>query len=299
MFLNPAFAGATNEYRLSLGYRNQWPELPQSFVTSAASFDAYFPEIRSGVGLSALYDYAGAGLLSQLRIQGSYSYAFRITRKISARPALSVGYYRRGVDPDKLIFGDQLTRGSNRSSIEQVGLTKGFFDFSTGFLVYSENFWFGFSALHLNSPNQSLLGEISNLPTYYSVHTGVRVILRKGYKNKIERAIYGAMNLRSQEANIQADIGFYGEFNPMIIGLWYRGLDWMQQNELNYHTARDAIIPMLGVEWRNCIFAYSYDITISNLFGNTGGAHEIGISWEFEDYREPRHKIRILPCPAF
>lgn len=297
--LNPAFAGATKQYRVSAGYRNQWPELPEAFVSYTASFDAYVPELNSGFGLTVLRDRAGVGALSQTRVNGAYSYAFRLSDKITARPAISFGYYRRGIDSDRLIFGDQLVRGTGRSSVEQLERQKGFFDASAGGLIYSKSLWIGFSALHLNQPNESLLGDISNLPTFYSIHMGGRVVVEKDRFDNVKKAFWGAVNLKTQNENVQTDIGFYAQFDPVIFGLWYRGIDWKQSNQDAFYNTRDAIIPMIGLKTNGFSFAYSYDITISDLAIATGGAHEIGIVYEYVDPRPKKRKYRIVPCPAF
>ena len=297
--LNPAFSGATKQYRFTSGYRNQWPELPQAFVTYTAAFDAFVPELNSGFGIVLLKDKAGSGALSQSRVNLSYSYVFKLTKEISARPAVSFGYYRRGVDSGNLIFGDQLLRGTDRSSVEQLEQQKGFFDASAGALIYSKNIWLGFSALHLNKPNESLLNEISNLPTFYSLHFGGRLVIEKDRFDKVLRAFWLAVNMKSQNENVQTDVGVYAEFSPVIFGLWYRGIDWKQSNNDAFYNTRDAIIPMVGFRHLGLTIAYSYDITISDLSGATGGSHEIGLVYEFVDPRPKKRRYRIIPCPAF
>jgi len=46
---------------------------------------------------------------------------------------------------------------------------------------------------------------------------------------------------------------------------------------------------------------YSYDFTISNLIGSTGGAHEISIVYEFNNLSigQLKKRIRAIPCPEF
>lgn len=297
--LNPAFAGATPQYRASAGYRNQWPELPQAFVSYTASFDAYVPELNSGFGITMLRDRAGVGALSQTRVNLSYAYSIQLNKNITARPAISFGYYQRGVDSDRLIFGDQLVRGTSRSTVEQLERQKGFFDASAGGLIYSKNIWVGFSALHLNKPNESLLGDISSLPTFYSLHFGGRIVIEKDRFDVVEKAFWLAVNMKAQNESVQTDVGVYAEFSPIVFGLWYRGIDWQKKNDDAFYNTRDAIIPLVGIKLEGFSVAYSYDITISDISGATGGAHEIGLVYEFIDPRPKKRKYRIVPCPAF
>lgn len=41
LYLNPAFAGSQRCPRVALNYRNQWPALSGTFVTSSASYDQH------------------------------------------------------------------------------------------------------------------------------------------------------------------------------------------------------------------------------------------------------------------
>ncbi|HEY8402030.1 MAG TPA: PorP/SprF family type IX secretion system membrane protein, partial [Cytophagaceae bacterium] len=79
LYLNPAFAGATNESRIIFNNRHQWTSLPKAFVTYAASFDHNFVKYNSGVGLIAMVDRAGTGGLTSANIGAIYSYKINLT----------------------------------------------------------------------------------------------------------------------------------------------------------------------------------------------------------------------------
>ena len=68
LYLSPSFAGATNEYRLAVNYRDQWPAVPGVFNTYSISFDKAMPNFNSGIGVLATYDVAGSGNLSTTNI---------------------------------------------------------------------------------------------------------------------------------------------------------------------------------------------------------------------------------------
>ena len=78
--LSPSFAGATEEYRFAMNYRNQWPAVPGVFHTYSISFDKAMPNFNSGIGVLATYDVAGSGNLSTTNIGLLYSYDFNINR---------------------------------------------------------------------------------------------------------------------------------------------------------------------------------------------------------------------------
>ena len=297
-YLNPAFAGATQQYRVGLNYRNQWPQIPGAFETYNLSVDAYIPEVNSSLGLIATADNAGSGALKYTSVGGLFGYEFRVTRKVVIKPAIQFSVYKYGVDANKLVFADQLIRGLGRSSVEYVDPNPGLrFDLAAGGLIYSEAGWLGFSGHHLTRLNQSLTGQISNIPEKWSLHGGYRFVLRKS-RDRITRALWAAANIKEQAGFRQLDLGFYTEFYPVIFGFWYRGIPVGNSDE-EYHRNTDAIISMIGLKLDQFRFGYSYDLTISKLAGSTGGAHEISLSFEFVDPRPKKRDRRMVPCPTF
>ena len=68
LYLSPSFAGATNEYRFAMNYRDQWPSVPGVFNTYSISFDKALTNFNSGIGVLATYDVAGSGNLSTTNI---------------------------------------------------------------------------------------------------------------------------------------------------------------------------------------------------------------------------------------
>ncbi|HRN35560.1 MAG TPA: type IX secretion system membrane protein PorP/SprF, partial [Flavobacteriales bacterium] len=63
----------------------------------------------------------------------------------------------------------------------------------------------------------------------------------------------------------------------------------------------DAIALLAGFKAGDWRFGYSYDITISRLAINSGGAHEITAVYEFADKRKKRSmaRRRVVPCAKF
>jgi len=61
LYLAPSFAGATQMDRVSTSYRNQWPSLPGVFVSYTFSYDHFFSNFHSGVGILIMRDVAWFG----------------------------------------------------------------------------------------------------------------------------------------------------------------------------------------------------------------------------------------------
>jgi type IX secretion system PorP/SprF family membrane protein len=305
MLLNPAFAGTSIQSRVAMNYRNQWPALPKAFVAYNFSFDHYFADVKSGVGLNVSHDRAGTGALTYTNVSLQYAYEINITRKISLRPAITIGYGSNFLDIDKLTFGDQLARQDDgastidpdRARFEQEPVA--YPDFGTGFLVFAEKFWFGASLFHINEPVHSVIGRESVLPRRFSAHGGLRLRVAEGGAFSKRQYIVPAFNYQSQGLFDQLDIGFYYEYDPIVLGLWYRGLPGLKSNE-NNAINQDALAVLVGYEVNNMRIGYSYDLTISTLTPNSGGSHEISMVMEFASKKSKRkNKRRVMPCAKF
>lgn len=301
-YLNPAFAGTTIQSRISSNYRNQWPSIPGAFVAYNVAYDHYAPEIKSGFGLLATHERAGSGALRSSSISAQYAYEIRMNRQLYFRPALQFTYSNRNINFNDLIFGDQLIRNNDPTSVEEnVFEPVNFFDMSSGGLFYSPKFWFGASLHHINQPNESLYPDrIGLLPRKVSVHGGYRFNAGSGgYYRKSGKEIVVAFNYKSQAEFSQLDLGAYLELDPLVLGVWYRGLP-IKSNNLGYLN-QDAVAVLAGIGTDRFRFAYSYDITVSQLsVGASGGAHEISIIYEWANKRNARlGKRRIVPCAKF
>lgn len=305
MYLNPAFAGTSIQSRVAMTYRNQWPAIPKAFVSYNLAIDHFVSEVNSGIGLTIQNDKAGTGGLSYTAIALQYAYEIHVTRKISVRPALSFGFGSTFLDIDKLTFSDQLARDDDgvatldpdRARFVQKPVN--YPDLGAGLLVFSKTFWFGASLQHMNEPVQSVTGGDTQLPKKLSVHGGVRINLSDLSAFRSRQSIIPAFNYQAQGLFDQLDLGFYYEYDPIVIGLWYRGLPLIKSNGYDYLN-QDAIAVLVGYEINNMKIGYSYDVTISKLSPNSGGAHEITWAMEFASKKnKKRNKRRVVPCAKF
>jgi type IX secretion system PorP/SprF family membrane protein len=299
-YLNPAFAGTSVQSRVIMNYRHQWPSIPGAFVTYNFSYDINVESINSGLGFLMTHDKAGSGGLRFTTIAGQYVYQLKLNQKWFLRPAVQYGFSWRDVDWMNLTFGDQLIRGGDVTSSEFItGDKVKYFDFSSGMLLFSKKSWLGVSAHHINEPNESLKGDESPLPIKYSVHGGyVFKIHTIGDKN-VDAKIKAAFNFKSQNKFDQLDLGVYYEHNPIVIGVWYRGIPLFKQYDDGYQN-NDAVIALFGYNVKNLRIGYTYDMTISRLFSNTGGTHEISLTYEFASKEVSlSRRRRVVDCPKF
>ncbi|MDY0097603.1 MAG: PorP/SprF family type IX secretion system membrane protein [Bacteroidales bacterium] len=295
LYLAPSFAGATAEYRLALNYRNQWPAIPGVFHTYSISFDKALINFNSGIGIIATYDVAGSGDLSTTNIGLLYSYDFNISQDWHIRPGVNFKFHYMGLDIYKLVFASQMTGSGTVPSVYPPPFDNvADIDFATSALVYNDRIWAGFTLDHLLRPKQSFYGDDANLPVKINVFGGLQVLRKTRLRQKLQEVLSVAMNFQKQADFYQSDLGLYYYRDPLIFGVWYRGIPFATSQ------AGDAIIGLIGIKTNQLHIGYSYDFTVSNLISSTSGSHEVSLVYEFDTSSlGQRRKIRAIPCPEF
>jgi len=306
IYLNPAFAGTGNNTRAVVIHRIQWPNLPQAFTNSTVSLDYNGDNINSGFGFIAHQEKEGTAALQSTTASFIYSYHANLNNRVVIRPALKFGYVFRDIDRTKLILGDQVDFGvdgtpSQDPQVNAIRL-KNYWDIGAGVLMYTKKSWFGIAIDHLTHPNRSLLEGEDRLPLRYSVHLGSRYPLQKLIPvGSIAPTIAPSVLYRRQGKFQQLDAGASLHLQPVIVGLYYRGLPIINNPEGRIN--QDAIILLAGLEYLNFEIAYSFDMNISRLDPVAGGgAHEFSLIYNFRiprsSYKPPKAQRR-LDCPVF
>ncbi len=298
LFLNPGFTGLTPRQRFVVNNRIQWPGLPQAFSTYAASYDAYFPKISSGVGILFTSNKMGSMNWRSNTAQLLYSYKVRLTEELVFSPGISFGFGSNGLDRSKLKMGDMLQYGGATMdpTISKLSNSQ-YMDFGSGFLLYSKSIWLGATFSHLNRPHLSVLGQDDQLQMKTTIHAGARIDMSsRGYK---ARQIYFTPSFiyRMQgKVFSQLDAGVNFHVDPVSVGIWYRGKPFAKN--VSNAIDQDALILFLGLHLKKITAGYSYDFTISSLGPGTGGAHELSIVYELPA-RKKLNKNKLIPCPVF
>ena len=115
-------------------------------------------------GIYALLDSQGLGNLKSTEVGSQFSYQLQLNEETFLRLGLQGAYATRTLDYFGLTFGDQYTNGGftgnpTQEPLVQNGLPQvSYADFSSGAMVYSDWYWAGISAHHINRPNQAFSG---------------------------------------------------------------------------------------------------------------------------------------------
>ncbi|MCK5207564.1 MAG: type IX secretion system membrane protein PorP/SprF [Cyclobacteriaceae bacterium] len=301
LYLNPGLAGSVKQPRLIFNSRMQWTKLPNAFNTYAASADYLVEDWSSAFGVLAMTDKAGSANLRNTSISGIYAAKIRIAEGWVFSPGVTFGYASRSIDFDKLVFGDMIIHNgpTTDDAIGHLG-NQSYFDFSSGAVIYNKTFWAGFSGYHINEPNYSLLGEDAKLPMRLSVHGGMRIPIKHSILSSSKlSSIAPSFVYKTQGEFQQFDIGTNIIFDPVMVGLWYRGVPTSKNYSEKF--SQDAIIFILGLNLQFVEVGYSFDFTISDIGPQSGGSHEISLTLLLPEIQsnKVKRKDKILPCPNY
>ena len=309
MLLNPAMTGAFScNYRVSAIFRGQWgsvlkDEAVPMFRTPSVSLDFRTNDFKHGnafgFGAYFLNDKAGESKFQTNRWGLSLAYHRALDRR--GEHVLSVGIttaiWQRSIDYSGLQFPDQNNNGTfdplKPNGEYLVNNNFLFWDVSAG-LMYTGRFgrrarasgYIGFAVDHLNTPNESFLGDNSvRLPRKFTVHGGYRFPI-KGRFDAQPKFIYMNQGV-SHELNLGTDIRIIfeereREGNNFRFGAMFRLVGG--DNKAAWHDAQlnsEAVILNAGVEWNHINFSAAYDINVSQLVkgSQSQGAFELAASY--------------------
>ena len=131
----------------------------------------------------------------------------------------------------------------------------------------------------------------TQVPVKISLFGGVELVRKSRLLKPDEETMTLAYLFKKQGPFTQLDLGVYWYKNPLVLGLWYRGIP-------PFNSQRgDAFIILVRIQNKKFQYRLSYDVTISNLIGQAIGSHEISMSVKFALPR--RTKKGEVPCPEF
>jgi type IX secretion system PorP/SprF family membrane protein len=304
LFLNPAFAGSSEITRVGFNFRNQWPALDQSFVAFSAYADHFIDSKNSGIGIIVNGSRESLANLQNTEVGLLYSYRLRLGQSSFLHMGIQGSYATRSASFDEVVLSTQLdiSKGvvlPGAGGAIPDASQRSFADLHTGLFYYNDRFWLGVSGHHLTQPNISYLDlDKDILPIRYSAHGGVKFDLEPGAINDYfnntqqERTLSLAFNYKRQGLYDQLDFGMELFFDPIILGVWYRGFPTrigLPNNE--------ALIGLIGFSLQSGIdLGYSYDFTLSQLgWRNSGGAHEVSLRYSFVNQLWDKSQRKRLP----
>ncbi len=307
LMTNPANTGFMPEgdYRLGVNYRNQWSSIMSvPYKTMSAFGDAQILQNESngwmGIGGVILRDVAGSGNLTSTKVYGSIAYHQMINLGSLLSLGFNVGWANKQINVTNLKFPDQfdghffdnhlpttVTLDANNINYLdiQAGMNYAYFPDDNTYINA------GFSTMHINRPRESFFdaqpGVDNRIPVRHTAFVNGSFKINDQWI--INPNSYFSLQAKSKEwligANAHYNLSGDGE-NVLIGGLYYRNTD--------------AVIPMIGLGYKDYTFTFTYDATISTLknYNSSRGAFEFSLIKQgvFDRYNGNR---REAMCPSF
>lgn len=297
LHVNPALAGISFGPRININYRNEWPGIDNAYATYAVSYDQHFEKISGGVGVSLLADQVAGGLLNTYRAGLMYSYLLSLSDNFGVKIGAEAGVIYKTIDRQKFVFGDQIEPGNISNVLPLTNETefddnKIYPDFSAGIVGFTNIFYAGVGVKHLSQPNESFRDsdeEGARLPLRTAAHVGASFKLTR---QRDKNYFFSPNALFVQQGKFtQLNVGSYVQLGWIFGGAWFR------------HTIEnsDAVIGLLGISYEFVRIGYSYDVTVSELSGHSGGSHEVSLTLIFgeDNPLQPSGKAGMMKCPVF
>lgn len=316
LYLNPAFTGNLDyecrrlpESRLRFigNYRNQYQG---NYVTYMGSIDYRSKSGNWGYGALLYQDQqnastAGTTPFSNFSGAALVSYKVGIINDWKLHSGVQLGYVNRSVNSG-YIFPDQLSPSGNIGPTNEKisSQSVGNFDAAAGVLIYNANVYIGGAVHHLSQPNLSLTGAVDKLPMKMDVHTGYRIPFKKqrGFARRgADHSITPVVHYKRQGNAQQLDLGTYFNYEPIVLGAWYRGLPITKAPDNSFQ--QDALVLLAGLraptDYGLFKIGLSYDFPLSKGSINAGRTFELSLGYQFIDERcRKRVSYKAIPCPG-
>lgn len=278
----PSFAGLNLSGKVFATYRNMYSSLKGGHV-AVAGYDQYFHPMRSSFGANIAYTNYASSALSQTEFNIQYNYSVQMTTDWYFRPGLQLGLFYRSIDPDKMIFADQIAPDGSflpTTSFNPVNTSVVRFDAGVSILFYNQYFFGGVHADNLLGNKISFMdqAEATN-PLKLSVFAAGMIPISKGlgkYDAKDDVTIAALYQWQGQFHQIDLDIMYHRRY--FMAGVGYRGVPFYTPEGLQ---SQDAVKLMIGGSVAGFSLSYSYDINVSSLIDVSGGSHEIVLTYRF------------------
>ncbi len=304
---NPANTGfiPDGDYRLGINYRDQWSTIMSvPYKTMSAFGDVQvmknkFENGWIGLGGVILRDVAGSGNLTSTKLYGSVAYHQLLGYSSLLSLGFNVGMSNKQINVSNLKFPDQFDGkffdsklptsvfldNNNISYLDmQVGMNYAYFPTPS---IYVNT---GFSVHHVNRPHESFFsteatGVDNRVPMRYigflngSFKLNDEVILNPNIYYTRQSNVSELVGGMNAHYNLSGD----GEY-LLIAGAYYRH--------------KEAIIPLVGLGFKDYTFTFTYDATISSLknYNNSRGAFEFSLIKQ--GVISPGGQ-KVTPCPTF
>lgn len=303
---NPALAGLfEGDVRVQGVYRNQWNSISFPYQTGSLNAEYKFPVGKGDdfftAGVQFMFDRAGTVALTTTHLLPALNFhkSLSQTRNTYLSLGFMGGLVSRRLDFSKVTTNNQYDGFSYNGSLptgEVFNANYSFLDMTVGMSLSTtlgseeqHNIFGGIAYHHFNKPVHSFYQSINHLPKW---------VLSGGLRLNLDPMNY---------ITFHGDYSKQGPHQMAIAGAMYSrrvGEDDMPGNTVHlgaYYRYKDALIPVVKMDWYPLSIAFSYDINVSQLKPASTGRGGIEVSLSYITYLKDNDNSSIekVKCPRF
>lgn len=295
--LHPSMAGAAAHNQLRLTARQQWFDQDEAPNLQTLSFNARLGD-RSGVGAIVFNDKNGY----HSQTGGYLTYAHHIM------------FSRTEVDLNQLSFG--LSAGLVQSRLDETEFdpndfdpiiagiiqSSSYFNLDAGVSYNFVNFSGHFTVKNIIFQNRNLFSEEfePNNQRQYLFSAAYAITGGPYSQWAYEPSVLFQWRERTGEQALDANFKVYRtmDFGQLWGGVSYRrsfdGSEFLDGTEVSTQKLQ-YWTPVIGVNYKNWLFAYTYSYQAGNIRFQSGGFHQITLGYDFLGNRPQTYSCN---CPA-
>jgi type IX secretion system PorP/SprF family membrane protein len=276
--IHPSMAGAANCAKVRLTARQQWMDQDEAPMLQTLSFNTALGE-RSGAGIIAFND--RNGYHSQTGAKLTYAHHLRFSRSYIDLNQLSFGM-SVGLVQSRL---DESKFGPEYDPIIDGGMKQkdSYFNIDLGASYHYMDFFAHVTVKNAIASKRDLYTDIEsdNLRKFLF---SAGYVFGDSDRIQFEPSVMFQMVSETDEKTIDFNIKAYKDldFGKVWAGLSYRrSLDGAQYQKAPGSSIEDQklqyITPLVGVNYKNFMFAYTYSHLMGDVKFDSGGFHQITI----------------------
>ena len=280
--IHPSMAGVANCNKVRLTGRQQWFGQDNAPSLQTFSINGRIGDTQSGVGAIAFNDQNGYH--SQTGAYLTYAHHLMFSRNTidlnMLSFGLSAGMIQYKLDETAFVEFDPIIAGIEQSATD--------FNVDFGFSYHFINFYAHATIKNLLKNEGVNINEqgvsYDNLTTY--LFSAGNVFSKFGSDWSYEPSILYAYKDATKESFIDANLKAYRKFDfgNIYAGVSYRrSFDGAQFTNGSTVSSQKLqyITPLVGIEYNNFMFAYTYSYQSNSIVLDNGGYHQITIGFNF------------------
>ncbi|MGK2864505.1 MAG: PorP/SprF family type IX secretion system membrane protein [Chitinophagaceae bacterium] len=295
---NPALAGIfTGDIRLQMVYRDQWGSVTDGYKTGSLNGEYKLPIGKADdfvtVGGQVLFDRAGTAALTQTSVLPVLNYHKSLSEEHNRYLSLGFmgGVVNRSFDRSKIITDDP---GGEPTAIPNYT----YLDGSVGLSYNSDlnknpdnNFYLGLAYHHFTRPKNSFFRDPSvQLNPKWTGSAGLRF-------GVTEYSYVSLLADYSVQENYQETV--FGALYGLKIGPEIENPQYVIHAG-TFIRWKDALIPVVKLDYNPFSFAFSYDVNISKLKPYSYGRGGMEISVSYIGFLDRNNSsVNAVRCPRF